>query len=70
MITECQVKIAGQWETVDLATAVAKHLQDMKRCPECWGRVSQYRLEGVKLHFGHVEAHPGCPRTRHPNAIE
>ena len=70
MITECQVKIDGEWITVDFDTAVAKHLSDKKRCPECWGQVRQYRLQGITPHFMHVKANPGCPGSLHSNPLK
>ena len=75
MIEECEVKIDGKWVTIDHETAVAAHLSDLKRCPDCRGRVLHY--QGGQHHFGHHTAHTGCrlawnysgKPSRHPDAL-
>ena len=76
MIEECEVKIDGKWVTVDHKTAVVHYLQEPKRCPDCWGRVTHY--QGGKHHFGHYTSHSGCrlawnysgKPSRHPEPLE
>jgi competence CoiA-like predicted nuclease len=58
MIIECEIKIDGQWQTVDYLTAVTKYAQNLKRCPACGGRVTHYPSKNP--HFGHYAAHEGC----------
>ena len=75
MITTCEVKIDGKWTEVDIETAVAEHLAELKRCPGCEGRVTHY--QGGKHHFGHYTAHAGCrlswnfngTPTKHPEPL-
>jgi competence CoiA-like predicted nuclease len=78
MILHCKVKSDSAW--IDVDVIAAKQLQEEKMfCPACGGPLHIYEGGGAQTHFGHNDAHSGCPLTpynfkppasQHPDAPE
>jgi len=75
MLTICEFKNpSGEWHEIGTSDAIALAQSVRKRCKFCHGQVHLYPAtigsSASAPHFGHNEAHPGCPNSLHPNAIE
>ena len=78
----CEMQIKGGWGPIAVSDALELNPALLKRCLECHGQVRAHRASnnGMKAHFEHIEAHPGCSRstgvafsgksTPHPKAME
>lgn len=77
---ECEIKIAGRWTIVDIEDALRSYGDEIKRCPECHGRMRAHNAGTTdqRAHFEHYVRHKGCSlksgfsgrRERHPHAID
>lgn len=78
---ECEIKIGGRWTVVAIDDALQSYRDELKRCPECHGRVRAHKAGTTdqRAHFEHMNANPGCStkpstfnghRARHPHAID
>lgn len=81
MMLDCQVKVGGQWQAIDIADALASFKDDALRCIECYGPVCAHKkyVNGVAAHFEHVTGHTGCSqisrnfsgvKSKHPDALK
>ena len=76
---ECEFKVRGEWQRNDIAAALKMAAGELKRCPECHGRVRAHKAgtTGQRAHFEHLRAHAGCSlkpgfsgrRSLHPEAL-
>jgi hypothetical protein len=80
-VDECEIKIGGDWTVVGIDDALRSYGDEIKRCPECHGRVRAHKAGTTdqRAHFEHMVANPGCTlkagtfsgrRARHPHAID
>jgi hypothetical protein len=60
----CEVKVGGAWTLITIEDALRLDADKKKRCPACHGRVKAFHasINGMRAHFEHHVAHPGCPR--------
>ncbi|MFG1221667.1 hypothetical protein [Xanthobacter wiegelii] len=77
----CEIKSKGAWVPLPIEDALKLDGSIIKRCPQCHGRVRAHKQSnnGMRAHFEHFEAHPGCSRSRgarflgketfHPSAV-
>jgi hypothetical protein len=65
-IDECEIKVEGQWQRIEIAAALAMDAGALMRCPECHGRVRVHKAgtTGQRAHFEHYTAHGGCSKSR------
>lgn len=55
-VDECEIKIGGRWTVVDIDDALRSYRDEIKRCPECHGRVRAH-----KAAFGEFIADGAAP---------
>lgn len=76
----CEVKRAGVWVRISIQDALEMDSVQLKRCPECHGRVRAHKdgKDGPpQAHFEHFDAHAGCSKSvkfkgvksAHPKAV-
>jgi hypothetical protein len=60
----CEVRIRREWTCVTIDDALRLDANKVMRCPACHGRVKAFHAStnGMRAHFEHYVAHPGCPR--------
>ena len=76
MITVAEIKVGGEWVTIDFAEGVKRRGQAM-RFPACEGPMNPYDGGGSVPHFAHIKKHEHCPLyyrfsgtpKRHPDAL-
>ena len=74
----CEALFAGKWRVLTVGEVLALGNQPTLRCVECNGRVRAHNEanNGMRAHFEHRVAHPGCSlgskfngkKTPHPDA--
>lgn len=59
-----QVSVKGEWQSIDLNTALGLHRNRVMRCIECQGRVRAFRQgsNGQVAHMEHDHRNKGCSR--------
>jgi hypothetical protein len=78
---ECEVKVRGVWQAIEIAHALGVDRGSVMRCPECHGPVRAHKAgtTGQRAHFEHIRKHAGCSlkpngfsgtRTLHPDALD
>lgn len=75
----CELWANKQWVEITIEDALRMDESRKKRCVECHGQVRAHSAseDGMRAHFEHLRAHPGCSRghvydgtsTRHPKAL-
>jgi hypothetical protein len=60
--SHCEVQRGdGRWESISVEEAKALGSLEIKRCPQCHGRVSAHKAGGkTPAHFEHLPKHNGC----------
>lgn len=78
----CEIQVRDGWSMLTIEQALELNPSLPKRCPECRGQVRGHRASsnGMRAHFEHIQAHPGCSRstgtlfagtrTLHPHPME
>jgi len=80
-VDECEIKVRGEWQRIEIAAALGMDSGGLMRCPECHGRVRAHKAgtTGQRAHFEHYGSHSGCSlkpctfsghRSLHPNALQ
>jgi hypothetical protein len=80
LIQSCEVKIDGEWRLIGIEEALKHHQFDIKRCPNCHGRLIVHNSYSpvARPHISHHRKHAGCPSrpetfsgspSPHPDAI-
>jgi hypothetical protein len=72
-MVKCEIQKDGVWVPIGIAEAYALPKGTVKRCIWCWGKVHLYPAsKGSSAsipHFGHNEANPNCPHSKHPHPV-
>ena len=77
----CEIQTAGGWKSVSVEDPLALDRNELKRCPECRGRVvvmKDGKTASSPAHYEHRPAHPGCSHSftfdgtkrPHPNPLD
>jgi hypothetical protein len=85
VIVECELKIDGNWSTIDISEALRLRRSNpgkmmLFRCPDCHGRLRAHPTynSGTRAHFEHLRENIGCqlsakfrhPAKRHPEPLD
>jgi len=79
----CEIQVGGKWEPTSVEDPLAINPKELKRCPECKGRVVVMRdgkAPSSPAHYEHRPKHDGCShshgfkptigRSPHPDPLD